>query len=428
MNYRQTLDYLFAQLPIFQRVGGAAYRADLSNTIALCKILGHPENTFKSVHIAGTNGKGSTAHMIAAILQSAGYKTGLFTSPHLVDFRERIRINGKKIPKSYVTRFVGKNKRPFEPIHPSFFEYTAVLAFQYFSEEKVDVAIIETGMGGRLDSTNVITPMISAITNISMDHTAFLGSSLPEIAREKAGIIKKGIPVIVGETQSEVKDVFLSRSSEMKSAIYFSDQNYYLSKAFKGEYKISPRVSNTVTSDEVSISCPLTGIYQEKNFITTYQLVKQLIENGFQINDESIQTGFKNIVKLTGLQGRWQLLSRRPKIICDVGHNEAGIINILEQLASERFDHLHWVLGLVNDKDSDSILELLPSSAKYYFCKANIPRGLDERKLKDQAKAFGLKGKSYPSVKEAYQTAINSASNNDLVFIGCSTFVVAEVL
>jgi dihydrofolate synthase / folylpolyglutamate synthase len=427
MNYRQTLDYLFAQLPMFHRIGAAAYRADLSNTIALCSLLGHPENNFKSVHIAGTNGKGSTSHIIASVLQSAGYKTGLYTSPHLKDFRERIRINGKKIPKAYICEFVSKNKRSFESIQPSFFEYCAVMAFQYFSEEKVDVAVIETGMGGRLDSTNVITPIISLITNISKDHTMFLGDTLPAIASEKAGIIKKGVPVVIGETQPVVEKVFLDRANEMESRIYFADQNFKIFK--KGLRKCFFYVNRDgVPGDGVPLSCPLRGSYQEKNIISSYQLIQLLTKSGFNISEDAFISGYRNVVRQTGLQGRWQTLPGRPRTIVDVGHNEAGIRYILEQLRQERYKQLHWIFGLVNDKDADSILKLLPADAVYYFCKANIPRGLDAEILKQKASDFGLKGEVYPSVKNAYQDALDAAGEDDLVFVGGSTFVVAEVL
>jgi dihydrofolate synthase/folylpolyglutamate synthase len=404
-SYRQTLEYLFAQLPMYQRIGAAAYKADLGNTIALCKVLDHPENKFKSVHIAGTNGKGSTSHMIASIMQSAGYKTGLYTSPHLKDFRERIKINGKKIPESYVIEFVKKNKNEFEPIQPSFFEYTAVMAFQYFAEEKVDVAVIETGMGGRLDSTNVITPLLCVITNISKDHTAFLGNTLPEIAGEKAGIIKKNVPVVIGETQEEVKDVFLEKARQMNSPIFFVDQRA-----------------------GVPFYCPLKGLYQKKNIQTSFVAIQILNQNGFNISEDKIRHGFRNVIRQTGLQGRWQTISRKPRVICDVGHNEAGIGYILQQLGTEKFNRLHWVFGLVSDKDADGILGMLPKDATYYFCKANIPRGLDVDELQNKAEKFGLTGEKYPSVKKAYETARNEAREDDLIFIGGSTFIVAEVL
>jgi dihydrofolate synthase / folylpolyglutamate synthase len=413
MNYRETLVYLFAQLPMFHRIGAAAYRADLSNTTALCSLLNNPEKKFRSIHIAGTNGKGSTSHMIASVLQSAGFKTGLYTSPHLKDFRERIRVNGKKIPKSYVIKFVKQHRKAFEPIQPSFFEYTAVMAFQYFADEKVDIAVIETGMGGRLDSTNVITPLVSVITNISKDHTAFLGDTLPAIAAEKAGIIKPRVPVVIGESQSEVEDVFIAKAKERKAPIIFADQNY------------SPQA---LTTGGLSLNCPLKGSYQEKNIITSYQAIRLLINKGFHISDEYIRHGFRNVIKQTGLQGRWQIIGKKPKTICDVGHNEAGIRYILQQLEKEKYEKLHWVFGLVNDKDANGILKLLPSSAVYYFCKANIPRGLDASELRNKAKAFGLNGNIYSSVKDAYQSACKSAGDHDLVFIGGSTFIVAEVL
>lgn len=395
---------------MFHRVGAAAYRADLTNTLSLCKLLGNPENSFTSVHIAGTNGKGSTSHLIASVLQSAGYKTGLYTSPHLKDFRERIRINGRKVPKAYVSKFVSDNKTSFEPVQPSFFEYTAVMAFKYFSDERVDIAVIETGMGGRLDSTNVITPVLSIITNISKDHTAFLGDTLPAIAQEKAGIIKPGVPVLIGETQEEVKEIFNNKAREMNARIVFADQ------------------VQQERGDGVPFNCPLKGLYQEKNITTSFEAIQLLRQTGFEISDEQIRYGYRNVLRQTGLRGRWEILSRKPKIICDVGHNEAGIRYILEQLETEKYNKLHWVFGLVNDKDADSILSLLPKSAVYYFCKANIPRGLDVDELENKAFGFGLKGKKYSSVQEAYNAASKAARANDLVFIGGSTFIVAEVL
>jgi dihydrofolate synthase / folylpolyglutamate synthase len=433
MNYRQTLDYLYARLPMFHRIGAAAYKADLGNTIALCSLLGNPERDFRSVHIAGTNGKGSTSHLVASVLQSAGYKTGLYTSPHLKDFRERIRINGKKIPKTYISRFVDANKKAFEPIRPSFFEYTAVMAFRYFADEKVDVAVIETGMGGRLDSTNVITPLVSVITNISKDHKAFLGETLPAIAGEKAGIIKSRIPVIIGETQPEVSDVFRAKAEASGSIILFADQNFILAqeKGSRSSFYLSKRDSisgESIPGDGVSLYCPLKGSYQHKNMVTSYQVIQILRNSGFNIPDNAIRSGYRQVIRQTGLQGRWQVISRNPNIICDVGHNEAGIQYILEQLKLEKFDRLHWVFGLVNDKDAVSILKLLPAEAVYYFCKADIPRGMDAAELGQIAASFGLQGRNYSSVNVAYQAALESARAHDLVFVGGSTFVVAEVL
>lgn len=423
MNYRQTLDYLYAQLPMFHRIGAAAYRADLCNTIGMCRLLDNPENAFRSVHVAGTNGKGSTSHLIASVLQSAGYKTGLYTSPHLKDFRERIRINGKKIPKSYVTRFVSQYHNVFGQLQPSFFEYTAVMAFAFFRDENVDVAVIETGMGGRLDSTNVIAPVLSVITNISMDHMAYLGNTLPAIASEKAGIIKPGIPVVIGETQPETAPVFLSKSTELKSPVYFADQNFRI--ADRDSISIIPASQR----DGVSIKYfPLKGLYQSKNIITSLQAIEVLKNVGFDISNENIQHGFRHVIRQTGLQGRWQQISRNPKVICDVGHNEAGIRFILLQLKQEKFRKLHWVFGMVSDKDTDGILKLLPGDATYYFCKANIPRGLDANELKNKAVAYGLKGVAYASVTDAYKAALLASGSDDLVFIGGSTFIVAEVI
>ncbi len=430
MNYRQTLDYLYDQLPMFHRVGAAAYKADLNNTTALCQMLGQPEKGFLSVHIAGTNGKGSTSHLLASVLQSAGYKTGLFTSPHLKDFRERIRINGKKIPKSFITSFVNQHRVQFEPIRPSFFEYTAVMAFQYFKEAKVDIAVIETGMGGRLDSTNVITPLLGVITNISKDHMAYLGNTLQKIAVEKAGIIKPAIPVVIGESQPATMEIFIQRAAEMNSPVLFADKHYKIIKdpEVKDQFFLIP-------GDGIPIQCPLKGIYQEKNLVTAYQAIQilknQRSGNGnlvFKITEEHIRAGFRNVIKLTGLQGRWQVLRQKPKVICDVGHNEAGIRSIIKQLRSESYDTLHWVFGMVNDKDTDHILNLLPQEAQYYFCKADIPRGLDANELKQKAEQSGLSGNVYPSVSIAYESALKAAGENDLVFIGGSTFVVAEVL
>jgi dihydrofolate synthase/folylpolyglutamate synthase len=444
MNYRQSLEYLYAQLPMFHRVGAAAYKADLGNTLNMCRLLGNPERDLRSIHIAGTNGKGSTSHLIAAALQSAGYKTGLYTSPHLKDFRERIKINGSKIPKSYVTAFVSRSRKIFETIQPSFFEYTAVMAFEYFKDEKVDIAVIETGMGGRLDSTNVIAPLLSVITNISFDHKAFLGDTLIKIATEKAGIIKSGIPVVIGETHPETKEVFLRRAAEVNAPITFADQNFNLvwidnrRYAFRIkkrdgvpddtlQYSVNEMFNIGLKRDGVPMTCPLKGIYQDKNLVTAFQALK--VEGlGLKVEEKDIVEGFGNVVNLTGLQGRWQLLRRKPKVICDVGHNEAGIRYIIEQLKAEDFRLLHWVLGLVSDKDAESILELLPRDARYYFCKADIPRGLDAVELQAKARIFGLNGEVYSSVIEAYRAALNSAGNNDFVFVGGSTFVVAEVL
>jgi dihydrofolate synthase/folylpolyglutamate synthase len=431
MDYSQALEFLYSQLPMFQRIGAAAYKADLGNTIELTRILGHPEKELRAVHIAGTNGKGSVSHMLASVLQEAGYKTGLYTSPHLKEFRERIRVNGKVVPKRYVTQFVAKYKSIFDRIQPSFFEYTAVMAFDYFAREKVDIAILETGMGGRLDSTNIITPILSVITNISLDHTAFLGNTLPEIAAEKAGIIKPAIPVIIGETQQQVSDIFTAKATELHAPISFADKKYSvvnISPVTSSSDKLSWNIQLEGKIPYITLKCPLKGNYQEKNLVTVLGAIEALRKQGYKIPDESIQLGMEKVVENTGFFGRWHLLGENPRIICDVGHNEAGIGYILKQLKQEKYRHLHWVIGIVNDKEAATILRLLPSSAKYYFCKADIPRGKDAEDLKKVAGEFGLEGDAYPTVKEAFRKARINAQEDDLIFIGGSTFVVAEVL
>jgi dihydrofolate synthase/folylpolyglutamate synthase len=430
MNYSQTLEYLYSQLPMFHRIGAAAYKADLGNTNSLIEILGHPEQKFLSVHIAGTNGKGSVSHMIASVLQEAGYKTGLYTSPHLKDFRERIRINGKKIPKNYVTRFVALNKGPFDNIKPSFFEYTAVMAFRYFADEKVDIAVMETGMGGRLDSTNVIKPLLSVITNISKDHMAFLGKTLPEIATEKAGIIKPGIPIIIGETQPETAFLFRTKAYENNSPIQFADQRYNAVKIAKRGRSTQMKWNIDLDGKPLleGLKCPLEGNYQARNLPVVFSVVEALKKQGFSISEAILRKGIERVVRNTGLMGRWQKIGVRPTIICDVGHNEAGIRSIIEQLGEEKFNELHFVFGMVSDKDAGAILNLLPSKATYYFCKPDIPRGRDAGDLREEAKSLGLKGKIYGSVKEAFEAAKAKSGPDDLIFVGGSTFVVAEVI
>lgn len=390
---------------MYQRVGQSAYKADLTATINLANYLNNPEKSFKSVHVAGTNGKGSTSHMLASVFQEAGYKTGLYTSPHLKDFRERIKINGEMIPKKNVSEFVEKHKAYFEKNQLSFFEMTVGLAFDYFRKEKVDIAIIEVGMGGRLDSTNIITPEVSVITNIGLDHTQFLGTTLEEIAAEKGGIIKEGIPIISGETLPETRPVFEKIASERNSKIIFAE-----------------------IIDSSNYTSDLKGSYQKKNIKTVLATLNVLRENGWKISEENIKNGILNTIKNTGLMGRWQILRKNPKAICDTGHNKDGLQLVMEQLKSERFEKLHIVLGVVNDKDLDSVLPLFPKNATYYFCKPNIPRGLEASLLLTKARGFGLVGEEYISVKKAYFAAIQAASENDLIFVGGSTFVVAEVL
>lgn len=405
MDYLSTINYLYKQLPVFQRVGAPAFKADLSNTTKLCNLLNNPQQTFKSIHIAGTNGKGSTSHMLASILQEAGYKVGLYTSPHLIDFRERIKINGKMIEKREVVNFTQKYKSEFEEIQLSFFEWTVGLAFNYFSKNKVDIAVIETGLGGRLDSTNIISPIVSVITNISKDHTQFLGDTVEKIAVEKAGIIKSQIPVVIGETQPETKFVFIETAKKKNSPISFADQ------LVKGTYK----------SD-------LIGIYQEKNKKTVIETINKIKENGFSVDEKCIQNGLSRVIKNTGLMGRWQKLHENPLTICDTGHNESGINEVLKQIEQTKYKKLHVVFGAVNDKDIDAVLAMLPKNATYYFCQAKIPRALDVNILYEQSGLFGLKGNKFSSVESALMAAKKMAKMEDLVFIGGSTFIVAEAL
>lgn len=405
MTYQDTLDWMFSQLPMYQRQGSSAFRKDLSNTIKLAEHLHHPENSFKSIHVAGTNGKGSTSHMLASILQEAGYKVGLYTSPHLKDFRERIKINGKVVSKSFVKQFIAQHKSFFETNALSFFEMTVGMAFDYFSKEKVAIAVIEVGMGGRLDSTNIITPEVSVITNIGLDHTQFLGTTLEAIAGEKGGIIKPNVPVVIGETQKETTAVFLELAQKNKSKIVFAD-----------------------AQETENYASDLTGSYQFKNRVTVVNAVKELQKKGFLISNENIKTGLLQVVKNTGLLGRWQTLQVNPKVVCDTGHNREGLNYVMKQLVNEIFDQLHIVFGVVNDKDIASISDLLPKNALYYFCKPDLPRGLDAELLKKSMNGFGLLGQAYPSVNEAYKAALNKANANDFIFIGGSTFVVAEII
>jgi len=431
MNYQQTLDFLYSQLPVYHRIGATAYKSDLDNTIALCNALGNPQNDFRSVHVAGTNGKGSVSNMLASILQEQGYKTGLYTSPHLKDFRERIRINGKMIPKGTITRFVSKYRKSIASIEPSFFEMTVGMAFEYFRDKKVDIAVIETGLGGRLDSTNIIQPLLSVITNISFDHMQLLGDTLEKIAYEKAGIIKTGVPVVVGETQEQIKDIFVTRSRETGSELLFADSIYEVKKA-ETSLSDSDLLCMTVRHNEnlyfPELSSPLAGFYQVKNITTLLGVCEMLNKYGIEIRKGYIRKGIEHVLENTGLAGRWQVLSRTPLTICDTGHNEAGIREVLNQIRQTPHDKLHFVFGVVNDKAIVKILELLPRDATYYFCKADIPRGLNADELKKTAGKAGLAGNSYPTVKSALEAARRNAMKNDLVFIGGSTFVVAEAV
>ncbi len=428
MNYSETLQWMYAQLPMYQRVGAAAYKADLSNTVRLLKLLEHPENHFPAIHIAGTNGKGSVSHMIAAVLQTAGYKTALYTSPHLRDFRERIRINGELIPEEKVVGFIEKYKEDFEAMQLSFFEMTVGMAFDYFASEKVDIAVIETGMGGRLDSTNLVHPVLSVITNIGYDHMQFLGDTLPKIAAEKAGIIKSGVPVIIGETQPEVKEVFTEKAAEQGTSVHFADQ-LFEARRIQQESQMSQRF-DIWKADQIyyeDLALPLLGHYQQMNLVTAVCAL-DMIRDRFKWSDNDLWHGMENVVQLTGLKGRWQVLGRMPLCVADTGHNAAGIRQNMMQLSQLRYEKLHIVLGVVNDKKLDDILQLLPANAQYYFCRPDIPRGLEEEELAKIAFSYGLRGDVYHTVTEAYRHARELAGAKDVVFVGGSTFVVAELV
>lgn len=420
-SYQQTLNYLYERLPMFQRVGAIAYKQDLTNTLALCDALGNPQHKFKSIHVAGTNGKGSSSHMLAAILQTAGYKTGLYTSPHLKEFTERIKINGKEIEREFVVDFVDRVKPALENIQPSFFETTVAMAFDYFAKEKVDVAVIEVGLGGRLDSTNVITPEVSLITNISWDHADLLGNTLEKIASEKAGIIKPNIPVVISERQKNIDEVFVEKSKSTSSPILFADEKYEITSLGDGEFEV------TSQRERGLYSLDLKGQYQKKNLAGVLAVIDMISKNGFKISDENIFEGLKNTAQVTGLKGRWQKLSDKPLIICDTAHNEAGVREVLDQISKQKFKQLHIVWGMVKDKDVSKILAQLPKTAKYYFCQAKIPRAMDANDLKAMASDFGLKGDAIADVNQVINKAKANALPDDIIFIGGSTFVVAEI-
>lgn len=428
MNYKQTLDYLYSKLPMFTRVGAVAYRKDLHNTIAMCEQLGNPQDKFKTIHVGGTNGKGSTSHMLAAILQQAGYKTGLYTSPHLKDFRERIRINGEMIPEAFVVDFVEEQQDIMEFLQPSFFEVTVAMAFSHFAKAEVDIAIIEVGLGGRIDSTNIITPELSVITNISLDHTNILGTTLPEIATEKAGIIKKDLPVVIGETQPETENIFLQKAAETNSPIYFADQELRLEQLKKTGKYLNVAVYSGDTPIYPDLDLDLNGAYQRKNVLTVIEAIQILKQQGFKIEEKAVYDALKNVKGLTGLQGRWQTLSENPLVICDTGHNIAGITEVMQNINDTPHDQLHIVIGMVKDKDITGVLQLLPTDAHYYFCQPDLERALSALELAEQAKNHHLVGDVFPSVQLAFHAAKDNANANDLIFIGGSTFVVAEVL
>ncbi len=427
MTYQECLDYLYQQLPMFQRIGNAAFKKSLDNIIALCNALGQPQHQFKTIHVAGTNGKGSSSHMLGAVLQSAGYKTGLYTSPHLKSFTERVRVNGKELPQQYLINFVEQHKTLFESIKPSFFEMTVALAFKYFADEKVDVAVIEVGLGGRLDSTNIINPEVSLITNIGYDHQSLLGDTLEEIAGEKAGIIKAQTPVVISTKQADIAHVFEQKAAALNAPLYFATDHVQV-KLKEGD--LEKQVFDVYRDQDLylpQLSIDLTGIYQKYNLPGVLQTLAILQEKGYTITEDAIRTGLANTKSITGLKGRWQVLNKKPLTICDTGHNVDGVKQILAQLQALAPKQVHMVFGAVNDKDISTILQLLPKQYRYYFCQAQIPRALPVNELYDKAIASGLSGEVYATVPEAVNTAKQNAAPDEVIFIGGSTFVVAEI-
>ena len=429
MTYQQTIDYLYAQLPMYSRIGAAAYKEDLHNTIALCNAINNPQTKFKSIHIAGTNGKGSTSHMLAAILQQAGYKTGLYTSPHVKDFRERIKINGEMISHEFIVDFVERTKTVSEQIKPSFFEMTVAMAFDYFEKEQVDIAIIETGLGGRLDSTNIITPILSIITNIGYDHMDILGDTLEKIAAEKAGIIKQNIPIVIGEYLPQTKNVFISKATEVNAPIYFAQDEYFVSNIKYNTVLLSCDVTNTAHNITESFKLDLNGLYQTKNICTVLCAEGLLMQQGFNIKNKDEKEALKHVKKLTGLYGRWDVISSNPNIVLDVAHNEDGIKQLLHQLSvvHPTANTVHFIIGMVKDKDVTKILSILPKDANYYFCNAHIERAMPHRDLLEKAKVFDLKGESFDDVNMAIDAARHKANANDLIIVCGSIFLIADV-
>lgn len=429
LSYKEAEKFLFEQLPVFQNIGGDAYKPGLGTSQALDSYFGYPSRAYKTIHIAGTNGKGSVSNFIASVLQEAGYKTGLFTSPHILDFKERIRVNGEKISEDYVRDFVNNHVDNFMSKHPSFFELTSALCFQYFKDRRVDVAVIEVGMGGRLDSTNIITPELSVITNIAFDHVQFLGNSLKSIAAEKAGIIKRGVPVVVGESDSHTNSVFIDKAAELDSPITLASNR--LQAQLMGESLDGCAVFNVLKCGEPyypALKCAQSGSYQEKNIVTALVAIEQLIRQGFQISRQNIYDGFANVNSNTGFFGRWQTISQNPLVICDTGHNCAGLSYTINQILRQPCKTLRMVVGFVSDKDISGILKMLPKNAVYYFCNANIKRALPAMQLQNQAAGYGLDGNAYSSVKEAVAAAKSDASSDDFIFIGGSNFIVAEAI
>jgi len=427
-TYSQTLDYLFSALPMFSKLGVSAYKKDLTNTLLLCEFLGNPQLQFKTIHVAGTNGKGSTSHMLAAIFQAAGYKTGLYTSPHLKDFRERIKVNGQVCEEEFVVSFTHNIEQKIQEISPSFFEITVAMAFDYFAKQQVDIAIIEVGLGGRLDSTNIINPELSVITNIGYDHMNLLGNSLEEIAQEKAGIIKPKKPIIVGETLPNTKPIFLSKAFDSQAPIHFAHDYYQITDFETRAGHLLVTVEQLQRHEHFRLELDLPGYYQTKNLLAVLTAVELLLQNGWKLHWHYVVAALKQVKKLTGLHGRWEVIANDPLTVLDVGHNEDGIKEIVKQIELTGKQQVHIVMGMVKDKEIDKALQLLPKQAKYYFTKAAIPRALNEQILMQQAKVFGLKGKSFSNVKEAFNAAKLHAGKDDLILVCGSVFVVAEVI
>lgn len=425
MDYAETIDYLFTAAPLFQHIGSGAYKEGLAGSLALDTHSGHPHRSYATIHIAGTNGKGSCAHTLAAILQSAGLRTGLYTSPHLIDFRERIRVNGKPISRQRVIDFVERERGFFEPLHPSFFELTTALAFKYFEEQEVDIAVIETGLGGRLDCTNIITPILSVITNISLDHTQFLGHTPAEIAKEKAGIIKEGIPVVIGEAAGDVKDVFAETARRLHAPLSFAEEKRLVTQVRETE----DGYMEYMTSDWGTLRGELTGECQARNAATILAALRGIIPQlPHPITTEDVRRGFAEVTSLTGLMGRWQTIRKHPAVVCDTGHNPGGWQYLGKRLAAAPCRQLHIVFGMAADKDITSVLRMLPPNARFYFTRASVKRAMDENELRARAQAFRLHGESYPTVEKAYQAAFRAAAEEDLIFVGGSSFVVADLL
>lgn len=427
MNYQETVDYLFTRLPMFSRIGAAAIKKDLHNTIELCEALNNPHKKFKTIHVAGTNGKGSVSHMLAAVLQTAGYKTGLYTSPHLHDFRERIKVNGEMISEEFVVEFTERIQPQIDLIHPSFFEITVAMAFDYFAQQQVDVAVVEVGLGGRLDSTNIITPELSIITNIGWDHMNLLGDTLEKIAGEKAGIIKPGIPVVVGEVITETKPVFENRAKEQQAVLHVATDEFNIISKEQSNGYLFVEAEDVKSKLLQSYQLDLPGIYQTKNILTVLTAIKLLQQKEWNISEQQIYTALSQVKKINGLHGRWETIHQHPSVIVDVGHNEDGIKQIVAQLAETTYNKLHIITGMVKDKEVEKVLSLLPKDATYYFTHAHLPRALPEDQLQAKAAVFGLKGETYPDVNNALSIALKNASADDLILICGSVFLAGEV-